>query len=177
MRKLLSIVLCLVMVFCFAVPAMAATAVELHAVDGVAVGEANKSANTTVTVAIDTINPKYRVTVTWADDMSFEYDFGTWNTKDLVYNAPDWKDDASKTVKVTNYSNAKVAITSTLSNNNADTGVTLALTGGDFELASADTPSGGVAQSRDFTVGVTGAPKNTSVETYTETLTVTVSAV
>ena len=66
MRKLLSIVLCLVMVFCFAVPAMAATEV------GPADVKPDQFTKTDVEVSVKATEVVYKVVVTW-NNPSFEY--------------------------------------------------------------------------------------------------------
>lgn len=180
MRKLLSIVLCLVMVFCFTVPAMAATAVELNGVStGVSAAEANRdNASENVVITIDAVDPKYRVTVTWDDDMEFKYDFGTWNTETLKYNPAGWADgDTELNVTLTNYSNTKVWVVPTIQNQ--VNGVNFDLDKTNVPLDSADNAAtlgvAGTADTDTFKLTVSGAPTNTQVTSFTVPLTVTVS--
>lgn len=182
MRKLLSIVLCLVMVFCFAVPAMAAVEpVEITGtpITGVSDTEANgDNASKDVVITVDAVDPKYRVTVTWDDDMEFKYDFGTWNTETLKYNPAGWADgDTELNVTLTNYSNTKVWVVPTIQNQ--VNGVTFTLSDNDVALDSADNAAtldvAGTAKTGTFKLTVSGAPTNTQVTSFNVPLTVTVS--
>lgn len=174
MRKLLSIVLCLVMVFCFTVPAMAAVDTPVNDVHVIAPG-------TTVTneVQVTTaVNPVYRVTVTWDKPITFGYNFGAWNTTELKYAPEGWTDKVAKNVVVTNYSNADVAINATVTQNYLTDGLEVLLDNANFTLDSADTGAAvGTATSDTITVGVKDQPLKDANKTYKETLTVTVSAV
>ena len=175
MRKLLSIVLCLVMVFCFTVPAMAA---EVDMKDG-ATPVDSEVLTTQVNVVIDKEDPVYKVVVTWDNPMQFEYNFGTWNTTTLVYDKG-WDTTLGlvRTVELENYSNASVKVVPTLSANNATNGVTFTLSSNEIVLDSADVHNGaavGEVQDGAFTLTVGGAPNDITVDTFEETLTLTIS--
>lgn len=191
MRKLLSIVLCLVMVFCFTVPAMAETTIlEGHAgSDPVVVTGTSESASTDVKVKVLT-NPVYKVTVEWNGPIEFIYDFGTWivdsaNQGFLTYSASGWKNVVDKVVTVTNYSNEMVGVEASVTDTAGD-GVVFLLNDDivpvTFDLASADNNRGGVgkgqAVSNIFTVTVdtNEKPLDATKPLYTEELTVTVTA-
>ena len=174
MRKLLSIVLCLVMVFCFTVPAMAATEVGPDNV------KADQFTKTDVEVSVKAKEVVYKVVVTW-NDPSFEYNFGTWNTTNVNYDGRDW-DKTATTFFVENYSNAHVKIDTEITHNNSGTtnGVDITLDHDTFQLDSADNKDGiqrGDVDTEVVTVSVSGKPNTSATAVYNETITVTVSAV
>ena len=125
----------------------------------------------------------YKVTIEW-ESLDFTYNLGgtaEWDPDTHTYTAPSggtpsWAKDSAN-VKVTNHSNAAVAVdakfgtTTTMTTN----GVTATVTDGTFNLPTAVGTLVADAPNQTFTVGISGAP--TSLNDFTVgTVTVTVSA-
>lgn len=162
MRKLLSIVLCLVMVFCFTVPAMAATSpVELEGDSDSFVDK--KVENIPVNVEIIG-NPVYQVVVEW-DDMTFNYNAGAWDPETLSYAQNAWVDE-DVSITVTNRSNAGVNVTSSLVANAEVYGLTVTPDKTTFPLATAENCDESSLPNDTFTYTVSGTPDDESIRNF-----------
>lgn len=148
------------------------------------------SAQHPVTINVDSqdVADVYSVTINW-DDLTFEYDFGTddsWDPTTHTYQGADdagWKDNKTNAaIKVTNHSNAPVAITGNFQNPEPDdaatseeNGVTATLGNREFDLLKGEINGYDSADNNTMTVGVSGTP--TTFDGYTlDNIVVEVSA-
>ena len=112
--------------------------------------------------SIDTETVVYSVDVAW-NDLSFAYDEGqlSWNPEDHDYTKADpkadWSDDEGF-VTVTNHSNAKVAVTVSFDDANANDTVDIEVTDGSFTLESAVGKDKNAGDSKVATFKATGTP-------------------
>ena len=168
MRKLLSIVLCLVMVFCFTVPAMAAE-VDVDMLDsGVPVASETLTNDVNVTVKG---NPVYKVVVTWDEPLEFVYNNAAWDPDALEYTPAAWE-VKTKTVNVANRSNASVTVDAAVTATN--NGVTITLDDNQEVLDSAVGKTASTLANKTFTLTAEGIPSPMATFAYGQ-LTLTIS--
>ena len=136
--KKLSTILALALVV--ALSASFAVSAEVESDKLEELGSVSKDVNFTVekTIIDDVV---YSVDVAWTD-LSFTYNEGelSWSPEDHDYTKADanaeWTDDKGS-VTVTNHSNAKVAVTVSFSDDNADDDLLVEVANGSFTLESA----------------------------------------
>ncbi len=161
MKKFATILLAIALVATLSLASFAATVPSSEGKD-LAVGYTEMTAAGTV----------YSVTVTWDDDLAFDYTAGTqgaWNPEDHSYGettGAQWTDN-DVNVTVTNHSNAKVTATLTLSDK-AD-GFTFNGEGTET-LASAVNTAVAEAPAVTFTVTVSGTPTAAVAKVATATV-------
>ena len=162
MKKFLTIALVAVMMMTFAVSAFA----EITALGG------SESQDVTVNVQETTSTTVYSVTVTWEDNLAFEYANATyvWDPENLCYvqQGGSWVDD-TKTITITNKSNAKVR--ATVEAEATANGITLtpsaaveieSAAAGIADYTQATTVNSGEAKTGKITLTISGTPTGLS---------------
>lgn len=181
MKKIITLVLALVLVF--------AMSVSVFAAESVVVDNRTNSSNTegekegTVTINLSTATgvaaKVYYVVVEW-ENLVFEYDFGAeqpvWDPTTHTYKtetpAGSWKDGTAdsvtqdKALTVANHSNAAVNVTTTVDAAKYGITVDLVIDSGDTSLETADTPARidnySAADKVVYDVTVSGTPTTTT---------------
>ena len=106
----------------------------------------------------------YSVDITW-DDLTFTYDLGTWDPETHTYIEPGWENGiTSKTVTISNDSNAPVLAFVSVANDTSTNGITTTVSDEALELG--EVTVGGETTKATFDVVVYGTPKNTSITEF-----------
>ncbi len=173
MKKLLSIILSLVLVFTFAVSAFAGSYTTLPSSEP-------GDAYLTVVAAGTT----YKVDIAW-NSLDFVYTFGSWDTDTHDYTGGEWSQGSGQTVSgtvvtspitVTNHSNAAVYYTVSKADIAANlNGVTVGVTPTTKTTINA-VAEGGNATTGSASVTVTGTPTSVAAKLQISTITVELSA-
>ena len=176
MKKIISLVLAVVMVFAMSVTVFAE-----------AVPAGNITGGTTGDVEIvikgesgtDPVAKVYKVELAW-DTLTFTYGGAVWNTEELEYENGIWTtaadsngDGTSATIKVTNRSNAEVTVSAEMDVYTKN-GVTASLSNANFTLTSAEGKDNSTLPTASIAVSVDGKPTtNTGFTLGTITVTLT----
>jgi hypothetical protein len=175
MKKLLSLVLALALVFTFAVSAFAANlayvdedaAVKMEQITGKTEEDVHINVNAN-TEAV------YRVSLVW-ESMDFNYTLGKWDTDNYRYVEGTW-DDPDSTIVITNHSNRDVDYTVTCTPNNSWGDVTFAVANGvntiDYVVEGVAGQAAATVSSETATITISGDPKTTVKDQVVGTITV-----
>ena len=148
MKKIISLVLAVAMMFALAGVASAATLTNGN--QSTQLGDTG-ALPVTVTVAVDEA-PSYYVTVAW-DELNFTYNYGAWNPQNRQYEAGAWAGSKnSATVSVTNKSNVGLWYTAVLTDTTNASGAVATLSDAATLEGGVQLPNDGVAKT--FTVNV-----------------------
>lgn len=131
MKKILSFVLAVMMMFAMSISVFAESLIASE-IDGNLTGD--------VVIAIkgendEAVEKVYKVQLAW-DPLTFTFGGATWNTTDLVYENGTWQNTEAY-ITVTNFSNAEVGVSASM-DTYTQNGVTAELQNNNFTLASAE---------------------------------------
>ena len=181
MKKILSIVLAIAMIFALSTTAFAATtktdedlgagATSTNAVDVII--DASSTSNIEDVYSVDVAWDALDFTYSFSDDATNEWDPETHTYGDANYTDANW-DKTTANIVVTNHSNEPVDVVATM-DNAVKYGVTTTLTNASFELATGEGRTPAEADNNTIVVDIKGVP--TVEENFTiGTITVTISA-
>ncbi len=159
MKKIISMILAVAMMFALAVFAMAAGSSDTLNDTETSTGALD------VSVTVVPAAKSYNITVTWDNDLDFEYRFGNWttgNTND--YAAGTWSHTKTN-VTVQNNSNAEIWYKATYATVTVD-GVTLSMSGNPTGNLEACT-RGAAGVTGQFAIDVTGNPQTNTASNHT----------
>ncbi len=177
MKKLLSIILALVLVFSFSLAAFAA-----YQTDSLT-GAGTK--NQTLYMRVDVASNTYKVDIAWKS-LEFKYTYGSWNTTNHDYTGGQWNTDTTNgqsavtngiksPVTVTNHSNAAVKYSLSTSASSSN-GVTIAVSPTSATTISAVSEGGSATSNSSAAyVQVTGTPTNVQARAKISTITVSLT--
>lgn len=187
MKKTLSILLAVVLMFALALPVFA----EGNVADASGAGSADQAVTATYQAGTESteVATVYHVTVDWKVESTLKYYNGTttytWNANDTKYEANEptdkgWTGDATVTITVTNKSNAKVTATADWANAEGITaactfdgnGATIESAAKDVTVADGET---GEAKTDMITASVAAPTAGTISENNATVGTITVS--
>ena len=171
MKKVFTLLLSLALIATLSVASFAATATSVPSSEGkdLNVGYTAQTAASTV----------YSVDILWEDDLAFDYSAGTqgaWDPTQHDYAATSgagWPDD-TVAVTVTNHSNADVVVNLSVTDTNAEDGVTVTPATASDTLTSGVNLAYEAADAVTFTLKATGTP--TAAITKVATATVSFAA-
>ena len=175
MKKFFALALALALTLALAVTCFAAVEAEIEAIDGTATNDVNvtyQAGGTSATV--------YGVDVVF-DDMTFTYTAasqGTWDPDSHTYKdiaGATWS-KTSANIKVTNHSNAAVAVTVSYANvQDYEGDVEASISNGTFTLDSAVGTQTAAAPNNTAVLNISGAAASTDNNTKIGTVTVTIA--